>query len=86
MKVFHGSTAIVRDPDVSAGRDHLDFGKGFYLTDLEEQAISWATRPMNASKLSEILKTDIICLYCRCLLKNRHANCRKADRNGEQIQ
>ena len=72
MKVFHGSTAIVRDPVVSAGRDHLDFGKGFYLTDLEEQAISWATRPLNASKRKFINVYDFdidsaLESGCRCI-------------------
>ncbi len=50
MKVFHGSTEVIEKPSVAAGRDNLDFGKGFYLTDLEQQAILWVTRPRNASK------------------------------------
>ena len=29
---------IVEHPLVSVGRKNLDFGNGFYLTDLEEQA------------------------------------------------
>ena len=48
MKVFHGSTVIVSAPLVSVGRRNLDFGKGFYVTDIQEQAISWASRPLNA--------------------------------------
>ena len=36
MKVYHGSKSIVKSPDVSFGRDNLDFGKGFYTTDLRE--------------------------------------------------
>lgn len=40
MKVFHGSTSIVDKPLANIGRNHLDFGKGFYLTTLENQAIS----------------------------------------------
>lgn len=50
MKVFHGSTVIVNAPLVGVGRRNLDFGKGFYVTDLKEQAISWASRPLNADK------------------------------------
>ena len=50
MKVFHGSTVIVNSPLVGVGRRNLDFGKGFYVTDLKEQAISWASRPSNADK------------------------------------
>lgn len=50
MRVFHGSTETVQYPLVNAGRRYLDFGQGFYLTDLMEQAISWATRPLNENK------------------------------------
>lgn len=35
MKVFHGSTTTVDAPSVSFGRDNLDFGKGFYVTTLQ---------------------------------------------------
>lgn len=47
MKVFHGSIEIVEKPLVNIGRNNLDFGKGFYVTNLKAQAISWASRPMN---------------------------------------
>lgn len=53
MKVYHGSTAIVERPIVSYGRDKLDFGKGFYVTTMREQAIKWArqlARRMPAAK------------------------------------
>ena len=41
---------VVDAPLVGIGRHNLDFGSGFYVTDIEEQAISWATRPVNGSK------------------------------------
>ncbi len=50
MRVFHGSIAVVKEPLANVGRRNLDFGQGFYVTDLEEQAISWAARPFNAGK------------------------------------
>jgi hypothetical protein len=50
MKVYHGSTAVIEKSLVGAGRNNLDFGCGFYVTDLEEQAISWASRPLNSGK------------------------------------
>lgn len=50
MKVYHGSTTIVKSPLVGVGRRNLDFGKGFYVTDLQDQAVSWASRPINAGK------------------------------------
>lgn len=52
MKVFHGSISIADKP--LAGRNHLDFGKGFYLTTLENQAISWASRPLNQAEQSDL--------------------------------
>lgn len=50
MKLFHGSTLRIDAPRVDAGRRHLDFGPGFYLTDLREQAERWAQRPANSGK------------------------------------
>lgn len=46
-KVYHGTTCIVKNPLCHIGRDNLDFGKGFYVTDLKKQAINWATRIVN---------------------------------------
>lgn len=50
MKVYHGATIAIQRPLVNVGRKHLDFGEGFYVTDLPKQAISWAQRPINAGK------------------------------------
>ena len=38
MKVFHGSTDIVNKPDIAHSFRPLDFGKGFYVTTVREQA------------------------------------------------
>lgn len=50
MKVFHGATIAIPRPLVNVGRKQLDFGEGFYVTDLAEQAISWSQHPINAGK------------------------------------
>ena len=50
MTLYHGSTLRIDAPRVDAGRRNLDFGPGFYLTDLREQAERWACRPVNAGK------------------------------------
>ena len=42
MKLYHSSTVIVENPDLDHSRDYLDFGKGFYLTSLREQAVLYA--------------------------------------------
>ena len=44
MEVFHGSTIVIKQPLVAAGRKRLDFGQGFYVTDIRQQAESWAER------------------------------------------
>lgn len=44
MNVYHASKSIVVKPDIKHSRDLLDFGKGFYLTSLVEQAERYAQR------------------------------------------
>ena len=44
MKVYHASKYTIKSPDVKHSRDLLDFGKGFYLTSLVEQAKKYAQR------------------------------------------
>ena len=44
MIVYHGSTEIIKNPDVLHSKKSLDFGQGFYLTPFENQAKKWAVR------------------------------------------
>ena len=44
MKLYHSSNVIVEFPDTQHSRRYLDFGCGFYLTSLHEQAIRYAQR------------------------------------------
>lgn len=53
--VYHGGTEIVEHPICNMGRPNLDFGHGFYVTDLREQAVNWATLMANRRKQSPIL-------------------------------
>lgn len=41
-KVYHGALQKITSPLVHVGRDNLDFGKGFYVTDIRNQAKTWA--------------------------------------------
>lgn len=43
MKLYHGSTIVVRHPNIKRGRKKTDFGKGFYTTTNFEQAAKWAS-------------------------------------------
>lgn len=44
MKLYHSSEVAVEHPDTIHSRDFLDFGKGFYLTSIYEQAVRYAER------------------------------------------
>ena len=44
MIVYHGSSEVVRQPDILHSYRALDFGKGFYVTTVQEQAERWARR------------------------------------------
>lgn len=44
MEVYHSSFTTVESPDISHSREFLDFGKGFYLTTLYDQAVKYGQR------------------------------------------
>lgn len=50
MKVYHASMVRVEHPDVFHSRKFLDFGQGFYITTLREQAIKYAQRFLRRGK------------------------------------
>lgn len=69
MIVYHASYTIVEHPDISYSRDFLDFGKGFYVTSLKDQAIKYARRFLLRGKkafLNEYLLDDIYSTNYRC--------------------
>lgn len=41
MKAYHGSFIEVSKPDINHSRKKVDFGIGFYVTPIEEQARNW---------------------------------------------
>lgn len=44
MILYHGSSVIVAHPDLEHSRPNVDFGKGFYVTSIYEQAWKWCNR------------------------------------------
>lgn len=44
MKLYHGSNIVIDSINLAMCRPYKDFGKGFYLTDIEEQAEKMAIR------------------------------------------
>lgn len=71
LTVYHGATCTVEMPLCNTGRPNLDFGRGFYITELRQQAIDWATRPVNSGLPQWLniyeLDTDRIRTAYRCL-------------------
>ena len=44
MKLYHTSNVVVKHPDISHSRAAVDFGRGFYLTTIREQAEKYGER------------------------------------------
>lgn len=44
MKLYHSSSVVVQQPDTYHSRKFLDFGRGFYLTSIYDQAVRYAQR------------------------------------------
>lgn len=77
MIVYHGSSLEVTTPDIRHSRDNVDFGKGFYVTPIKEQAEnglllspSAEAVPIKAAKVrksdgSEYMSEGISDMHCR---------------------
>ena len=50
MILYHGSYLAIEKPDLLHSRPNLDFGKGFYLTSIREQAIKWCGKFVKRGK------------------------------------
>ena len=44
MRLYHSSSVVVERPDLDHSRKYLDFGRGFYLTSILEQAQRYGDR------------------------------------------
>ena len=53
--VYHGGTERVEMPVCKFGRRNLDFGLGFYVTNLREQAVSWAYNMAKSRNMPALL-------------------------------
>ena len=69
--VYHGGTEKVESPICKLGRHNLDFGQGFYVTDIRKQAADWAAQVADRRKETPIinryrLNRDTILGEARC--------------------
>ena len=72
MIVYHGSNVVVDDPDIEHSFRSLDFGKGFYVTTVKEQAERWARRKADIYGAEKgivniyQMKDDLVGLIFKC--------------------
>lgn len=50
IRIFHGSDHIIKTPQYLGGKEDNDYGNGFYTTEYEERAKSWAALNGNPIK------------------------------------
>ncbi|MDR1016693.1 MAG: DUF3990 domain-containing protein [Coriobacteriales bacterium] len=55
MLLYHGSNVEVNAPRVDCGRAKVDFGPGFYLTTLADQAEKWARQRAGENQVRGIV-------------------------------
>ena len=63
ITVYHGATEIIEAPLNHVGRPRLDFGQGFYVTDLKDQAIKWAKTIAEKRAAQPLLNIYTVNLY-----------------------
>lgn len=69
MKVYHGSNVKIEIPNAEFGRKNLDFGPGFYVTEMKEQAVRQSFRVSNKVELPvlniyEFDQDEALYLFC----------------------
>ncbi len=60
IKLYHGSNVKIDQIDLSLGRINKDFGKGFYLTSLYQQAVEMGKRKARQFADSELVVTEFM--------------------------
>ena len=61
MKLYHSSNVKVEHPDTEHSRLYLDFGRGFYLTSLREQAERYAQRFKRRGQQAWLNTYEFVC-------------------------
>ncbi len=59
-EVYHAGTDIIEVPDCKFGRKNLDFGQGFYVTDIYDQALNFARSKSADRKLPARINTYLL--------------------------
>ena len=61
MILYHGGTEAVMHPDCKKGRPDLDFGQGFYVMQLQDQAQGFARRAFSGNMYDKVQDPNLIC-------------------------
>lgn len=60
LEVYHAGTDRIEKPICIHGRKNLDFGQGFYITDIYEQAYNFALSKSRDRKLPAMINTYLL--------------------------
>lgn len=63
IEVYHAGTEKVEAPDCRFGRENLDFGRGFYVTDIYDQALNFAHAKARERKLAPKINVYLLDKY-----------------------
>lgn len=80
IEVYHAGTDKVDLPDCLRGRKNLDFGQGFYITDIYEQAYNFAISKSRDRKMPALINTYMLDRKS-ILEESRHLIFEKYDEN-----
>ncbi len=59
LTILHGTDHIIKKPQLALGKEHNDYGKGFYCTEIPEMAKEWACKEKKDGFMNEYrLNTD----------------------------
>ena len=91
MILYHGSFLEIAQPDLVHSRPNVDFGRGFYVTTLYEQAAKWCGKFKRRGKDGiiskyeydesredelKVLKFDFYCRICKFVfVQKKHCLC-----------
>ena len=58
IKIYHGATSLVQNPEIRPASRPMDFGVGFYLTTFPTQAVEWSRK-----KAKKESGTPVVSMY-----------------------
>ena len=80
MILFHGGFAAVAQPDLAHSRKAVDFGPGFYVTPIYEQAKRWSEKRKRRFGVATVLQVADIRTDARRRIRHalheRRVSCR----------